>query len=200
MYGNITSLPDGAVYLRAYEGTLRTIDSTISVSGRFSFTLPEILPNILYVQFEGYPDFFIPVMIGGGDISVSGNFNYHDAIKVSGTALNDALWRYRESVRDYDIMLRAIDMALMDSLVLDSTKRQVFEHKKDSVKNLLSHSKAEFIRQNRGSVVSAMLAASELTDTSTRRQIDSLLLELDPTMADNAFTRRLLRRRDNAAR
>ena len=200
LYGNITSLPNGTVYLKAYEGALRTIDSTLSTAGRFSFTLPEILPNILFVQFEGYPDFFIPVMIGGGDISVSGNFNYHDDIKVSGTAPNDALWKYRESVHDYDVMLRAIDIALADSTSLDSLGRGQLQGKRDSLTRLVARSKQEFVRRNRGSVVSAMFAAGELTDSSTRRQIDSLLGELDPTMADNAFMRKLLRRRDNAPR
>ena len=196
IHGNISRLPNGMVYLRAYEGVMRTIDSTASTEGRFTFLLPEIVPNILYLQFENYPDFYIPIMIDGGEVSVSGNFSYHDDIQVSGTASNDALWKYRESVRKYDIMIQAIDLQLGDSTAMDSVERGQLFLKRDSLERIIANSKTNFVRHNRKSIVSAMFVSMELTDSTSDNTIDSLLNELDPDMPDNAFIQKLRRRRD----
>ena len=200
IHGDIVNLPDGAVYLRVWEGALRTVDSTRSDGGRFSFLLPDVLPDIFYVQFEGYPNYFIPWIVDGDEVGLGGDFNYPDDIKVSGTAPNDALWGYRESVRRYEVMLRAINrqLELYRSEEMDSVAYRGLLVKEDSLKRIMSGLRRDFVRSHRGSIVSAFLVVSSLSDSSTRAQIDSLIGELDPTMADNAFLRRLHRRRNAA--
>lgn len=201
IHGDIVNLPDGTVYLRVWEGTLRTVDSTQSNGGRFSFLLPDVLPDIFYVQFEDFPDYFIPLIVDGEEVGIGGDLNYPDDIKVSGTAPNDALWGYRESVRRYEVMLRAIDcqLELYRSESMDSVAYRELLVKEDSLKRIMSGLRRDFVRAHRGSIVSAFLALSSLSDSSTRAQIDSLIGELDPTMADNAFLRRLHRRRSMAS-
>ncbi len=200
IHGDIVNLPDGKVYLRVWEGTLRTVDSTRSKEGRFSFLLPDVLPDVFYIQFEGVPDYFIPLIVDGEEVGIGGDLNYPDDIKVSGTAPNDALWGYRESVRRYEVMLHAIDQQLgaYQKEEMDSLEYEKLLIKEDSLKQIMAGLRRDFIRSHRGSIVSAFLAVTSLPDSASRAQIDSLIGELDPTMADNAFLRRLHRRRNAA--
>lgn len=200
--GDIVNLPDGKVYLRVWEGTLRTVDSTRSAGGRFSFVLPDVLPDIFYVQFEGFPDYFIPVIVDGEEVGIGGDFNYPDDVKVAGTAPNDALWGYRESVRRYEVMLRAIgrQLEVYRTEEMDSVAYRGLLVKEDSIKRIMAGLRRDFVRAHRGSIVSAFLMVATLPDSASRAQIDSLIGELDPTMADNAFLRRLHRRRNAAVR
>lgn len=195
IYGNITGLEDGSVYLRSYEGGgMRTLDQVESVAGSFTFTMPPILPNILYLQFGDNISYFIPVIIEETDVSVSGNMNYYDEITVAGTAANDALGEHRNQVRRHDILLRTIEQQLDATDSISAENHVMLTTKRDSLKRLIARCRREFVEQHRGSIVSAYLVSLSLSDKSNLSQIDSLLGELDPTMADNAFMRQLKRR------
>lgn len=200
VHGNIVGMPDQTIYLRVYESSLRTIDSTKSEGGVFQFEMPNILPNIVYIQL-GETDYLIPLLVDVGEVSIGGNFNYPDEIEVGGTPANNALSQFRNMVRKYDIMLKAIDI---DIARLQTTKDDTLQIKQLTAKRAVlqaqhDNSRTEFVRANRGSLVSALLILSAVTDSTNRHQIDSLIGELEPTMADNAFLRRLQRKRNSTA-
>ena len=198
--GRISNLPDGEVYLRVWEGVMRTIDSTQSVSGNFSFESPDILPDLLFIQFDGHPDFYLPVIVDGGDISIAGNFNYNHDITVTGTASNDILLKYRSAVRNYSVMLDAIDIEVKvygdSSALKDSLRLNTLLAKRDSVHGLITGLQDSFVSKNPADIISALLVNSSMHDSISLPQIDSAIGRLDPGIPDNAFSRRLQRRRE----
>lgn len=193
--GNIVSLPDGRVRLYTYGNRLVQVDSTVSNNGRFVLEQPEMLPDIVFVGFEAFPDFRIPAILDGEEIFISGNLNYKDDITVSGTTANDELHNYIESIRKYDIMARAIELALEDWEYTgdrdDSLQYKRLAVRRDALRRSIESSRAEFVNQNPSSLVSAMFLNISLNDSMTLYQVDSLAGKLDSTMVDNAFSRRL---------
>ena len=195
--GNITGLNDCKVYLQVYERALRTIDSARITDGRFVFDMPPILPDMVYVSFEGYKDFFVPVIIEDHDIYISGNFNYPDAMEVTGSPANEDFNRLKDQVRWYEIQLRAVDLELSreDWREQDSTEYKLLERTRDSISSLVATAQARFVRANPASLASAFLVARQLTDSTDRRTADSLIRQLDTTVVRSAFVDRLRRQR-----
>ena len=197
--GNLVSLPDGKVCLYGYDGTLTAIDSTNSHGGRFTLTQPQTLPDLAFVGFESLPDLLVPVLLDGSKIYISGNLNYKDDITVSGTKANDELRDYTLSIRNTDIMARAIELEL-DTMepTEDSVKYARMKAKRDSLRNAIARSRSEFVLCNPSSLVSAMFLDMSFNDSMNRRQIDSLINSLDSTIVDNAFLQRLRLRLEHA--
>ncbi|MBQ4278690.1 MAG: DUF4369 domain-containing protein [Rikenellaceae bacterium] len=195
--GNITGLNDCEVYLKVYERALRTIDSTRMTDGRFVFDMPPILPDMVYVSFEGYEDFFVPVIIEDHNIYISGNFNYPDAMEVTGSPANEDFSRLKDQVRWHEIQLGAVELELSreDWREQDSTERRRLERARDSISNLVATAQARFVRANPASLASAFLVARQLTDSTDRRTADSLIRQLDTTAVRSAFVDRLRRQR-----
>jgi hypothetical protein len=197
--GRITGLPDGEVYLNVWEGQLRTIDSVQTSAGLFTMPLPEIIPDVLYLRFAAFPDLYLPLIADGHNIFVSGNANYHDAIRVFGSEANNDLYEYRKSVRDYGIKLKTLELELSDyadsTAVTDSLALRTLQTKRDSIRRLIADSQNDFIRAKPGSIVAAMFAENALPDSASAKSVDSVLAIFDNTMPDNAFIRRLHRRR-----
>lgn len=190
--GNLVSLPDGKICLYGYDGTLTAIDSTTSHGGRFKLTQPRTLPDLAFVGFESFPDLLVPVLLDGENVYISGNLNYKDNITVSGTKANDELRSYISSIRNTDIMARAIELEL-DTMepAEDSAKYARMEAMRDSLRGSIARSRSEFVRRNPSSLVSAMFLDMSFNDSMNRRQVDSLINRLDSTIVDNAFLRRL---------
>ncbi len=190
--GNLVSLPDGKVCLYGYDGTLTAMDSTTSHNGRFTLTQPQALPDLAFVGFESLPDLLVPVLLDGSRVYISGNLNYKDDITVSGTKANDELREYTLSIRNTDIMARAIEIELdtMDPTE-DSVRYAQMKAKRDSLRNSIARSRSEFVRRNPSSLVSAMFLDMSFNDSMTRQQVDSLINCLDSTTVDNAFLQRL---------
>lgn len=200
--GDITGLPDCMVYMSVYENSLRVIDSTWSNEGQFKFMVPEILPDIVFINFQDNTEDYIPVMIEGESVEISGNYNYNDDIKVYGTPSNNKLEKYRQSVSQYRIMHEAIDISISeynDSMkVADSLGYATLQIKKDSVLTLIDSSEQNFIKENPSSIVSAMFVLRKIDYKDYTGSIDTLLEQLDTDkMPDNAFLRRIYRRRDD---
>ncbi|MDL2320158.1 DUF4369 domain-containing protein [Alistipes sp. OttesenSCG-928-B03] len=204
IHGNITGLPDGMVWLRAWEGGMPAADSTRSMGGRFSIPVPDVVPNMMYLQFEAFPDNYIPVFIDGGEVSVSGNTNYYDDIEVTGTRANDSFAAFRRSVRHYNVQMAAIDLEMRlwaDSTVVpDSLLRVSLTSKRDSLQAIVDSSRWTFMRANPDCIVSAMFAVSALTDSTTSQQLSEILAPLDSMMHDNAFLRLLMERKRQLAK
>lgn len=190
--GNLVSLPDGKVCLYGYDGTLTAIDSAASHGGRFKLRQPRTLPDLAFVGFEAFPDLLIPVLLDGEEVYISGNLNYKDDITVSGTRANDELRRYISSIRNTDIMARAIELEL-DTMepAEDSAGYARMAAKRDSLRGSIARSRSEFVRRNPSSLVSAMFLDMSFNDTMNRRQVDSLISHLDSAIVDNAFLHRL---------
>ena len=196
--GNLVSLDDGYVSLYTYEGGFTKIDSTFSHNGRFSFEQPDILPDVVFVNPESLPEFYIPVVIEGRDVYISGNLNYRDDIQVSGTEDNDLLRDYFLSIHKHDVMMQTLDLELQDLLEkegpVDSLQYRRVKAKQDEIRQEMDESRIEFVRDHPSSIVSAMFLELSLTDSMNYRQVDSLLQQLDSTLVDNAFSQRLRRR------
>lgn len=192
----IENLPDGMVYLVRYDGNVEKIDSVYSMAGTFAFRQPGPLPDIYYVWFPGIPEFFFPVAVEGSELHVSGDFNSRDDISITGSPGNDAMAELRRIMRPYDIINRAIalDLQWIDPAGPDSLAYRELLVKRDSMARLIGEVRRGFVRAHRDNIVSALLAANAVTDSTTRRQVDSLLHELDPAMPDNAFLTRLRER------
>ena len=193
IHAQIDNLPDGTVYMVRYDGTVETIDSTLSISGAFALRQPGTLPDIYYIWFPAVPGFFVPMAAEGVELRVSGNLDARDEIVVTGSPGNDAMTELRASLRPYDILSRAIaiDLHELDPQGPDSLAYRALTAKRDSIGQLTATTRRDFVRARPASIVSAMLAASALTDSTTRAQADSLIGELDPLMPDNAFLQRL---------
>ena len=191
--GNISGLSDREVYLKVYEQSLRTIDSVPMIGGRFSFDMPPILPDMVYVCFSGYPDYFIPVILEGQDLYISGNFTYRDAMEVSGSPANEDFRRFREQVRWHEIQLRAIRMEMegLSASGPDSLLYRTLSRQGDSIDAMVRTAEVRFVRENPASLLSAFLVARQLTDSTNRKTADSLLRQIDTTTVRNAFINRL---------
>lgn len=193
--GNLVSLPDGEVRLYDFHDRLTAIDSTMSRDGRFAIRQPKTLPDLAFIGFEVFPDLLIPVILDGKQVYISGNLNYKDDITVSGTKANDDLRRYIASIRNIDIMVRAIELELDNiDIATDSVKYATMTHKRDSLRRLIDRSRAEFVSQNPSSIVSAMFLNMSMTDSMDYGQVRSLINRLDSTITDNAFSRRMQQR------
>lgn len=197
--GNLANLPDGNVRLMVWDGSFTAVDSARSKDGEFAIQTPAVLPDILFLQFESVPDFYLPVVVDGSDVSVSGNFRYSDDITVSGSRPNELYYNYRREVNNYYVLIAAINKELdtyADSTAIaDSTFYLNFYHKRDSLWRLVEGSKNLFVEAHPSCIVSAMFAAETLSDSTSLHQVDSLLGKLDPSMSGNAFLDRLRRRR-----
>lgn len=198
--GNLVSLDDGYLWLCTYDGAFNKIDSTLSHGGRFAFEQPDILPGIVFVNPQSLPDLYIPVLVEGRDVYISGNLNYRDDIRVSGTESNDLLRAYIRSIRDYDIMAQTIGLEIGQLQAsgdpADSSKYKRLVSKRDNLRKRMAESRAAFVRQHPSSLVSAMFLYLSLNDTMNYRQVDSLIGQLDSTIVDNTFSRRLRMRLD----
>lgn len=215
--GNLVSLPDGSVWLYEYDNSMKLSDSTYSYDGRFSMPQPGILPDIVFLRFESYPGFYLPVILDGGDVFISGNFNYKEDIKVTGTETNDALREYASSIRNYRVMIKAIDMELDGMLPdtlrgnvpagyvptldeADSTAYAGLSAKRDSLRKLIRESRKNYVDENPGDLLSAMLVSISTNDSMSRHQMDSVFSRIDTaTMKPNAFVRRMEERREKLA-
>lgn len=198
--GNLVSLPDGVVYLYGYSNMMSVLDSTISRDGRFKIPQPGGLPDLAFVGFQAIPELFVPVILDGNEVYISGNLNYKDDITVSGTKANDELRKYMASIRGNDIMARAIEIELEDiTIAEDSARFAQMSRKHDSLRNAIERSRAEFVSRNPSSLVSAMFLSMSLDDSMNSSQIDSLINRLDSTMVDNAFLRSMQERQRQIA-
>lgn len=193
IHGNIPNLPDGEVWLRTRD--MAAVDSARSEGGRFTIEVPDVLPDMLLLQFGQAPGFTLPVIVDGGSVSVGGNFNYPENITVSGSRANELFYAYRNEVDRYHIMIAAINLELdayADSTaVADSARYETFYIKRDSIWSIVNGLRGAFIDAHPGSIVSAMFAAEALSDTLSAPLADSLLGRLDPAMPDNAFLRQI---------
>ena len=193
--GNIVGLTDRTVYLNVYEATIRKIDSTRMNQGRFVFDMPPILPDMVYISFADYPNYYIPLITEGSNIYVSGNLNYPNGVEVSGSPANEDFKRFKDQIGWYEVQLRTIELELAqrDPSSEDSTICQRLTYKRDSIAQLVASAQKRFVQANPASLASAFLVARQLTDSMDRHTADSLLRTLDSTMVRNAFVERLVR-------
>lgn len=190
------------VYLSVFEQSLRVIDSTPSKEGRFSIRMPEILPDVVFVGFESNPDLQLPVMVEGENVRIEGSYAHNRKIRVRGSRANDDLERYRESVNRYDIMLKAVEVSINEyrdsTEVVDSLSYGALLEKRDHIKKLVDNSQREFIENNPSSIVSAMFALNILSEPTNKQSVEQMIQKLDTEgMPDNAFLRRIYRRRED---
>lgn len=203
VHGDIAGLPDSRVYLSRYDGKMHRIDSAESVGGRFRITLPPAAADILYLEFENNPRQNAPLVSDGHDVHVEGNFNYYGGIVVSGTAPNDELRQYRDSISQPSMLLQTIELGIgsyADSTALaDSVSYERLLFKRDSTRSVMSSIRRDFVKRHPASIVSAMIAAGEVTPSTPAAKIDSLLGELDTeAQGGNAFIERMRTQRQAA--
>lgn len=192
--GEIVGLPDQVVRLRALDPDMRTVDTTLSVRGRFEFELPRVLPRMMFVQFDNFAGFFVPV-ITGGDVLITGKSDEPDRFVVGGTQACNDMERYRSSTREHEMAIRAINLGL-SAITPDSSQYATLTARRDSLVGLCNGLRDEFIDRNPSSVMSAYLAWTKLSDTifaapHPRVYACELLDKLDSSMPANTFILRL---------
>ena len=194
--GNLAGLADGAVYLRVYDGVrVRTVDSTLSTGGRFTFGLPQILPEIIFIQVEDNDLFFIPIVIEQRNLQIRGDVNSPESITVEGSQGNADMQAYRVLVRHNEMKLHTILSHLNNaSPTGDQAGYKTLVHKRDSLEGLIEGQRRQFIAEYPASIVSAYLSLTRVTDSTSRGEVIQLLWELDRTdMEDNIYLNRLLK-------
>lgn len=181
--GKIANLPDQTAYLRTYDGAqIRIADSSAVSGGAFSFMLPDTLPDMYYITFSQTGGLFIPLIAEGLPLTVTGDVNRHEDITVEGSPSNSDLTAYRAATREHQAMLRAIENLIAEG-GMDKSTLAYYTARCDSLTNLTTQTKRDFVAANPSSIVSAYLA--------TTMPGDSTLVALDPDMADNIFLHRL---------
>lgn len=199
IYGDITNLPDTKIYLCKYTDALQRLDSTVSSCGNFFLRSPKIGAGILYLEFAGYDNYFVPVLTDGETLYISGNFNYQEYLTVSGSRANEELGRFRKRVRAHDVMLKSVEMSLAyyaDSLaVSDSVLLENLYRKKDSLSNVITEIRSKFIDENPSSILSAIFVLEMAKGKTEPSEIARLLSMLDTdNMEDNDFLRELTKK------
>ena len=189
--GRIENLADGtSLYLCVYEGVLRTMDSTVSVGGGFGFGMPQIMPNILYLRIGNREATIVPLFVEGIPVEIVGDITNPHRIRAQGTESNELLAAYRSSIEDFEIQLRAIEVAMG----LPGAQLEELSTKRDSIELIITAKKVAFIIGNNHSIVAAFLASTMVDSTTSRGRINHLIALLDTTsMTDNTFLRRLRR-------
>lgn len=190
--GNISGLTDRMAYLQPYGRTGQGADSVMTSGGRFSFRVPEMPADVMFIRFEGEPNLRIPVIADGQPVHVTGNFAHPGEIVVAGSQANNLLQQYRTDMAGYDLMAHsiALDREGIDPAGADSLLSRALAFKQDSVETLRREARARFVAEHPASPAAAFLVWASLPAGATRTQIDSLIVLLDTT-APNAFLERL---------
>jgi uncharacterized protein (UPF0147 family) len=187
--GRIENLADStSIYLRVYEGVLRTVDSTVSINGEFGFDMPRIVPDMMYLQIGDRNISLIPFFVEGIPVEIIGDITNPHRIRAEGSEANEHLALYRSSIEEFEIQLMAIEVAME----LPEVETDELSIKHDSIGFLLAARKIDFISDNSSSIMAAYLATTMIDSTTSQGRINQLVALLDTaSMPDNTFIRRL---------
>lgn len=201
--GDVKGLEDGWVRLSRYTlSGLQPIDSALSRNGRFALSVPEMIPDILYLTLTSADGYTLPVVITDENITVAGNLNHRERIAASGTHENRRLGAYRDLLEPINVKLHATEKQLeayRDSVALaDSATYARLTGERRHLMDRIASLRADFVRESPSDIVSAMIVSGEVNAATTPARLDSLIGELDTEhMRDNAFLRRLEAKRNS---
>jgi len=193
--GNTVGINDSKVYLTKFNGRdYQQQDSTYLKNGHFKLEVRKVVyPEQLYISLG---DYNIPFISEKGTLNIDVDID-NSKVKISGTPSNDLVDIYRtedislSNKLDSLIILRDLYIYWNDTLNqqrLNSEIQRISVHRKTVLEDL--------IRKNSGNYGAAYILSESDTYGFSYTQVDSLINLLSHVLPDNAFSRKLINRRN----
>jgi peroxiredoxin len=192
IFGTITNLPDGNVYLKqSMDGTWQNIDTVKSESGTFTFTGKVDMPEMYRIAIaDTLPN--ISLFIDNREITITGTRDSLKNVKISGSKAHEEYEAFWGGLKPYTAALDSIEKAYFEA---DKMKNNPLLKKLDlgydSVSKAMGLAMKNYITAHKNSVVSAYITWSQLVHETGLNELDSIVSQLDTTLKASAYVKML---------
>ncbi|MDP4208481.1 MAG: TlpA disulfide reductase family protein [Bacteroidota bacterium] len=192
IFGNITDLPDGNVFLKRYiDGEWKAVDSTVSQGGNFTFTGHVDMPEMYRVVISDTLP-YISVFVDNHEINIESSKTGLTSARISGSKVQEeyeAFWGTQKSTTSkLDSVYNVYKNAQKNN---NTALMQRNDSLYEALSIALSKAVKKYVLSNKSSVVSAYLTWSKLVHEIELKELDSITNTFDATVKKTVYVKML---------
>lgn len=188
LMGKITGYPEGiAVLKRRIDGEFIVLDSTKIVNGMFAFSGNLDFPEMCYISLhDTLPT--IRIFIENSEISLSANVDSLGSPVISGSAIQEKLDAYNESIKPFEDSLRnTYRMYLQSYRAGDAEKAGELELIFDQISGAQKMASLDFVSDNSDNMLAPYLVWGTLAYDLSLEELEKITHDFNPDIESSIY-------------